>query len=127
MPKKKKAVAAATASRANPRYTNRQPKPQKLRKPLRGIELPDAEDEHEFKVDFRIERIPQVAILEDRERMTKIQKSVDKLRAGDHTQSIIADLVKTGKSTTFSEESSRTSLEMRNIELYELGDISNTV
>ena len=95
-------------------------------KPLRGIELPDAEEEHEYKVDLRLERIPQVAILEDRERMTKIQKSVDKLRAGYHIQSIVADFEKTGKSTTFSEESSRTIQEMRNVELYELGDISNT-
>ena len=101
--------------------------PRSFGKPLRRIELPDAEEEHEFKVDLRIERIPQVAKLEERERMTKIQKSVAKLRAGYHTPSIIADLGKTGKSTTFSEESSRTIQEMENIELCELGDISNTV
>ena len=49
------------------------------------------EEEHEFKVDFRIEGIPQDAILEDRERMTQIKKMVDKLRDGYHTKSIIAD------------------------------------
>ena len=53
--------------------------------------------------------------------MTKIQQLVDKLRAGYHTKSIIADFGKTGKSTRFSEESSRTIQELRNIELYELG------
>ena len=44
------------------------------------------------------------AVLEDRERMTKIQKLVDKQRAGYQTKSIIADLAKTGKSARFSEE-----------------------
>ena len=44
-------------------------------KPLRGIVLLVAEEEHEFKVDLRIEGIPQDAVLEAQDRMTKIQKT----------------------------------------------------
>ena len=60
-----------TASGANSRYPNRQPKPQKLREPLRGNFV--AGEEHEFKVHLGIGGIPQDATLEDREKMTKIQ------------------------------------------------------
>ena len=34
-----------------------------------------AEEEHEFKVDLRIEGIPQDAVLEAQDRMTKIKKN----------------------------------------------------
>ena len=92
------------------------PTPRSVGKPLRGIELPVAEEEHEYEVDFRIEGIPQDAVVEDQERMTKIQEKVDKLRTGYHTKSIIEDVGKTGKSTRFSEESSRTIPELGNVE-----------
>ena len=52
-------------------------------------------------------------------------KVVDKLRTGFHTKSIIEDFGRTGKSINFSEESSRTSHEMDNIELHMLGHIQN--
>ena len=81
----------------------------------------------DFKVYFRIEGIPQDAILEDQERMTEIQKLVDYLRSGYHTESIIPGLGKTGQSTGFSEESSRTIQEMGNVELCELGETFRTV
>ena len=48
--------------------------------------LPVEEEKREFKVDLRIEGIPPDAILEDQEKMTKIQKLVNKLRAGYHYQ-----------------------------------------
>ena len=50
-------------------------------KPLRGTELLVSEEEHECKDDLIIERIPQDAIPEDQERMTKIQKMVDTFRS----------------------------------------------
>ena len=48
-------------------------------------------------ISVRSEGIPQDTVLEDEERMTKIQELVDKLRAGYHTESIIAELRKRGK------------------------------
>ena len=54
-------------------------------------------------------------------KMTQIQKLVDKLRAGYHTISIIADLGKTGTSTRFSEESSHTIQELGNMEFLCVG------
>ena len=67
-----------------------------------------AEEENPFKVDLRIQGIPQDAVLEDRERMSQIQDSVDKLRTEYQTESIIADLEKKGKFNRFSEESKLT-------------------
>ena len=89
----------------------------------RSTGTPVAEEENPFKVDLRIQGVPQDAVIEDRERMSQIQELVDKLRAGYHTKPIIADLEKEGKSTRFSEESSRTIRELRNIALYDLGEI----
>ena len=37
-------------------------------------------------ISVRIDGIPQGIVLEDQERMTKIQELVDKLRAGYHTE-----------------------------------------
>ena len=78
-------------------------------------------EEPEFKVDLRIEGIAQDVIPEYEERVSQIQKVIDKLRTGYHTKSIIEDLVKAEKSIKFSVESSRTIHELGNIELHELG------
>ena len=76
------------------------------------MELLVEEEQHEFNDDLRSEGISQDAIPEDRQRMTKIQKMVDKLRAGYHTKSIVADLVEDRKIPRFCEESSRTIQEL---------------
>ena len=79
-------------------------------------------EEPEFKVDLRIEGIAQDVILKYEERMVKIHEMVDKLRTGYNTKSIIVDLEKTGNSIKFSEESRcRTTHELGNVELHELG------
>ena len=51
-----------------------------------------AGEENPFKVDFRIQGIPQDAVTEDRESMSKCQELVDKLRTEHQTESIVADL-----------------------------------
>ena len=99
------------ASGASPRYPNRQSKPQKLREAVARIEFLVAEEKHEFKVDLRIEGIPQDAILEGHERMTKIQKMVDRQATSWIPYRI--DHCRFGEDwkirhTKFSEESSRT-------------------
>ena len=66
-------------------------------------------------------------ILEDEERVGRIQKVVEKLRNGSRTKSSNADLAEPEKSIKFSEESSRTIHELGNIEFHELGQISRTV
>ena len=50
-----------------------------------------------FKVDLRIHGVPQDAVLDDRERMSKIQEMVDMLRTGHQTESSMADLGKKGE------------------------------
>ena len=59
--------------------------------------------------------------------MIKIQELVGKLRTDFHTKSIVADLEEKWKFNCFSEASKRTIRELRNIELYELGEVSKTV
>ena len=54
-------------------------------------------EEPEFKVNLRIEGIAQDVIPEYEERVSQIQKVIDKLRTGYHTKSIIEDLVKAEK------------------------------
>ena len=44
-----------------------------------------------FQVDVRIQGVSLEAIHRDTDRMTRIQKSVDELQAGYHTNSIIDD------------------------------------
>ena len=73
------------------------------------------------KVDPRIQGIPQDAVHKDQGRMTQIEELVDKLRIEYQTESIIADLVKKGKSNKLSDESRRTLQKIGNIDLYELG------
>ena len=85
------------------------------------------EKQPQFEVDLRIEGIAQDVILKDEERMGKIQEVVGKLRNGSRTKSILKDLGKPEKTMKFSEESSRIILEMGNIELYELGQMTRTV
>ena len=60
---------------------------------MRSAESLVGKDEPEVKVTN--EAIAQDVILEDEERMGKIQRVVDKLRTGYHTKSIIEDLRKT--------------------------------
>ena len=55
--------------------------------------------------------------------MTQIQELVGKLRTEFHTKSVIADLEEIWKINNFSEASKRTIRELRNIELYELGEV----
>ena len=50
-----------------------------------------------FKVDLRIQGIPQDGVLEDQGRMTVIQELVDKLRSEYQTESNVADLRKVMK------------------------------
>ena len=96
------------------------PEPRSTWKQMRSAELLVEKEEPELKVDFRIEGIAQDVILKD-------EKVDDKVRTGDHTKSIIEDLEKAEKSMKFSEESSRTTHELGNIELHELGQMSRTV
>ena len=59
----------------------------------RSAGKPVAEEKNPFKV------FPQDTVIEDRERMSKIQELVGKLRTEYQTESIVADLVKKGNST----------------------------
>ena len=74
------------------------------------------EKESEFKVDIRIEGIAQDVILQDEERMGKIQEEVEKWRKGSYPKSIREDLRKPENSMIFCEESSRIIHELGNIE-----------
>ena len=68
-----------------------------------------ANEEKFFQGDLRIQGVPKDAVLEDQERMFKIQEVVDKQRTGYKTESIINDSGKKGTSNVFSEPSRRTS------------------
>ena len=94
---------------------------------MRSAESHVEKKEPEFKVDLRIEGIAQDVILEDEERMGKVQVIVHNFRNGSRTESIIEDLGRPEKSIKFCEESSGTIHELGNIEAYELGQISRTV
>ena len=84
------------------------PEPPSFWKHMRSAESLVEREEPEFQVDLRIEGTAQDVILENEERMGRIQKSVGKFRIGYHTKSIIEDLGKAEKSIKFSEEWSRT-------------------
>ena len=58
-----------------------------------------------FKIDLRVQ---ENAVLEDQGRVTNIQGLVDTLRTQHRTESVIADMNKTGEFDTFSEESNKT-------------------
>ena len=103
------------------------PEPPSIWKQMRSAVSPVEKEEPEFKANLGIEGIAPDVIPKDEERIGQIQNVVDKLRTGYHTQSIIEDLVKTGKSVKFSEESSRTVHELGNIESHELEQISRTI
>ena len=62
-------------------------------------------------------------MLEDQGRMTKIQELANTLRSEYQTESVIADLGKEN-STGFSVELDKTIERLRNVELYELGEVS---
>ena len=86
-------------------------------------EFPLAE-ENPFKVDLRIQGIPQNTVLQDQRRMTKIRGLVNKLRTEYRTESVITDLNKTGEFNKLSEESKMTVQRLGKIELYGLGEVS---
>ena len=71
--------------------------------------------------------VAQNAVLEDQERLTKIQDLVHTLRIQSRTQSVTADLSKTGELNTFSEESQKTFQKLGKIELFELGEVSSNI
>ena len=83
-------------------------------------------EEDSFQVDLRVNGVSQDAIYKDKERMTKMQTSVDKLQDRYRTKSIIKDL-EIGISNTFIVAPRRTIKELGNIELYDLGEITKTV
>ena len=56
---------------------------------------------------LRIQGIPQDAVLEDQGRMTKIRELVKTLRTEYRTESVIADMSKTGELNRFSEDSKK--------------------
>ena len=60
-----------------------------------------------IKIDLRVQGVPQNAVLEDQGRVTKIQDLVQTPRTQSWTESVIADLKKTGDFNTFSEESKK--------------------
>ena len=76
----------------------------------KSTRTPVAEVESPFKIELRIEGVPQDAVPKVQETMSKIQELVVKLRTGYQTES-----------------TKRTFRELGNIELYELGDNSKTV
>ena len=82
--------------------------------------------EPEFKVDLRIEGVAHDVILKDEEPMGKIQQVVENSRKGSYTKPLREDLRKPENSMIFSEESSRIIHELGNIEVYEIGQMSNT-
>ena len=61
-----------------------------------------------FKIDLRVEGVPQNAVFEDHGRVTKIQDLVHTLRTQSQTESVVADLQKTLELNTFSKESQKT-------------------
>ena len=80
----------------------------------------------QFQIDLRVEGAPQDAILQDEEQMKEINKKLEKLRIGSCTKSIRDDLKKKGD-MIFSEESSRATYEVGNLELIEQRQTSATI
>ena len=60
-------------------------------------------------MDFRVQGVPQRAVLEDRGRTTRIHKLAHALKTHSRTESMITDLQIIDEFDTFSEESNRTS------------------
>ena len=75
-----------------------------------------------FKIDLRVQGVPLNAVPEDQGRVTKIQDLVYTLR----TESVIADLTKTGEFNTFSEKSTKTK-KWRRSNCFELGEVSEKI
>ena len=69
-----------------------------------------------FKTDLHLQGVPQNAVLEDKGRVTKIQDLVHTLKPQSRTESVIADLNKTGEFITCSEEAKKTIPSLGNIE-----------
>ena len=91
-------------------------------------ELPSSEksctEGNLFKIDLRVQGHPQTAVLEDPGRMTKIRHLVKTLRTQSRTESVIADLKKTGEFNRFSEESKEIFQKLGKIELFELEEVA---
>ena len=80
-----------------------------------------------FKSIFELMELSHDVICKDKERMTKIQTSVeDNQQDGYRIKSIVDGLGKKGFSSVFSEASRRTIKEMDNIEFFELGETVRT-
>ena len=80
----------------------------------------------QFEIDLRMEGASQGAISQDEEQMKEINKKLEKLRIGSGTKSLRNDLKKK-RYMIFSEESSRATHEMGNLELIGLGQASATI
>ena len=76
-----------------------------------------------IKIELLVQGIQQNAVLENQGRVTKIQDLVHTLKTQYRTESVIADLSKTGVFNTFSEEPKKTFQKLGKIELFELGDV----
>ena len=74
-----------------------------------------------------MQEIPQDGVLEDQGRMTNIEELLDNLRTGYQTASIVTDWDKKRKLKKFGEKSTDSNRKLGNTELYELGEISETV
>ena len=61
-----------------------------------------------FKINLRVQGVPQSAGLEDQGRLTKIRDLVKTLRTEYRTESVIADLSKTREFNRFSEAFKKT-------------------
>ena len=71
-----------------------------------GIGKPIA-DEERFKIDLRVEGVPNKAVLEDEERTKRIQKLAHTLERQSRTNALITDLEKVDTFNPFSEETKK--------------------
>ena len=88
-----------------------------------GIGKSVADEEDKFKIDFRVQGVPNKAALEDEGRTNRIQKLAHILETHSRTDALITDLQKT-VFKPFSEESKRTTHNLGKIDLFELDEVS---
>ena len=69
-----------------------------------GIGKPVANEE-KFKIDLRVQGVPQKAVLEDEDRTRKIRKLAHTLESQSREKALITDLPKTDTFNPFSEQS----------------------
>ena len=73
-----------------------------------GIEKSIAEQENQFKIDFRVQGVPHIAVLVDQGRTSRIQELAHTPNTHSRTEALITDLQKTDVFNPFSQESKRT-------------------